>query len=84
MSILSNIPGSVARVISAVALAIIFAPFALLCGKHSASHIQFKAATKSIKTESKLVAYGIYGALFPSKGIDRIHGALFDRVNSVL
>lgn len=84
MNIMSTIPWTAARVISAVALAIFFAPFALLCGKHSASRVMFKTVIKSFKTESKLFAYGIYGALIPSKGIDRIHDALVNRVSSVI
>lgn len=67
---LVKIPYSCARLASSIALSILFAPFALLCGRHSLSKISFKRELIEIKYAAKEIPWLILGVLCPRRVID--------------
>lgn len=67
---LVKIPYACARLASSVALAILFAPFALLCGRQSLSKFSFKRELIEIKYAFKEIPWIILGVLCPRRVID--------------
>ncbi len=67
---LVKIPYACARLASSIALSILFAPFSLLCGKHSLSKIHFKMQVRELKYSVKEFPWLILGVICPRKAID--------------
>lgn len=67
---LVKIPYACARLTSSIALSILFAPFALLCGRYSLSKIYFKKEVIEIKYAAKEIPWLFLGVICPRRVID--------------